>query len=52
MPLARFVTKGPVKVSVTEDGQTKTWTQGEQVAIRAAQTGVDPAPILAPLGVR
>ncbi len=41
VPLARFVTTGPVKVSVTENGRTTTWTQGEQIAIRAAQTGVD-----------
>ncbi|MBI1200278.1 MAG: M28 family peptidase [Phenylobacterium sp.] len=41
VPLARFVTKGPVNVSVTENGETKTWTQGDQIAIRAAQTGVD-----------
>jgi hypothetical protein len=41
VPLARFVTQGPVAVSVTENGETKTWTQGDQIAIRAAQTGVD-----------
>jgi Zn-dependent M28 family amino/carboxypeptidase len=41
VPLAEFETKGPVKVSVTADGKTQDWTQGEQIAIRAAQTGVD-----------
>jgi Zn-dependent M28 family amino/carboxypeptidase len=41
VPLARFATKGPVAVSVTMGGQTKPWTQGEEIAIRAAQTGVD-----------
>lgn len=41
VPLARFATKGPVKVSVTAGGATQQWTQGEQVAIRAAQTGAD-----------
>jgi Zn-dependent M28 family amino/carboxypeptidase len=41
VPLARFATKGPVKVSVTAAGKTEEWAQGEQIAIRAAQTGVD-----------
>ncbi|MDO8377349.1 M28 family metallopeptidase [Phenylobacterium sp.] len=41
VPLARFETKGPVAVSVTAGGQTETWAQGDQIAIRAAQTGVD-----------
>ncbi len=39
VPLARFETTGPVAVSVNLGGQTQTWTQGEQVALRAAQTG-------------
>ncbi|MET0273951.1 MAG: M28 family metallopeptidase [Phenylobacterium sp.] len=39
VPLARFTTDGPVKVSVTGGGETKAWTQGEEIAIRAAQTG-------------
>lgn len=39
VPLARFETKGPVAVSVTAGGQKQTWAQGEQVALRAAQTG-------------
>ncbi|MDP3747739.1 MAG: M28 family metallopeptidase [Phenylobacterium sp.] len=41
VPLARFETKGPVTVSVTSGGATQSWTQGEEIAIRAAQTGVD-----------
>jgi Zn-dependent M28 family amino/carboxypeptidase len=41
VPLARFATQGPIAVSVTAGGQTQAWTQGEQIAIRAAQTGVD-----------
>ncbi|MCA3753790.1 MAG: peptidase M20, partial [Phenylobacterium sp.] len=40
VPLARFDTEGPVAVSVNLAGQTRTWTQGEEVAIRAAQTGI------------
>lgn len=39
VPLARFRTEGPVAVSVSENGQVKAWSQGDQVAIRAAQTG-------------
>jgi Zn-dependent M28 family amino/carboxypeptidase len=39
VPLARFRTTGPVKVSVTAGGATQDWTQGDQIAIRAAQTG-------------
>lgn len=41
VPLARFETEGPVAVSVTLGGKTQTWTQGEEVALRAAQTGAD-----------
>ncbi len=40
VPLARFDTEGPVAVSVNVGGQTRAWTQGEEVAIRAAQTGI------------
>ena len=40
VPLARFDTEGPVAVSVTAAGQTRAWTQGEDIAIRAAQTGI------------
>ncbi|MDP3855104.1 M28 family metallopeptidase [Phenylobacterium sp.] len=41
VPLARFETKGPVAVSVTSGGAAQAWKQGEEIAIRAAQTGVD-----------
>ncbi len=41
VPLARFETEGPVAVSVNLGGKTQTWTQGEEVALRAAQTGAD-----------
>ena len=41
VPLARFETQGPVAVSVNLGGKTQTWTQGEEVALRAAQTGAD-----------
>ena len=39
VPLARFEIKGPVSVGVTAGGRTQAWTQGEEVALRAAQTG-------------
>ncbi|WP_372786066.1 M28 family metallopeptidase [Phenylobacterium sp.] len=41
VPLAEFDIKGPVAVSVKAGGETLTWKQGQEVAIRAAQTGVD-----------
>ena len=41
VPLARFENKGEVKVGVTAGGKAQTWTQGEEVALRAAQTGAD-----------
>lgn len=41
VPLARFATKGPIAVSANVGGTVETWTQGEQIAIRAAQTGID-----------
>jgi Zn-dependent M28 family amino/carboxypeptidase len=41
VPLARFATKGPIAVSVRAGGQTQTLAQGEEIAIRAAQTGID-----------
>jgi len=41
VPLARFETEGPVAVSVNLGGKTQAWTQGEEVALRAAQTGAD-----------
>jgi Zn-dependent M28 family amino/carboxypeptidase len=41
VPLAQFDTKGPVNVGVTVNGKVQPWAQGEQIAIRAPQTGVD-----------
>ena len=39
VPLGRFEISGPVDVSVTAGGTTKTFTQGNEVAVRAAMTG-------------
>src|SRR5436190_59307 len=39
VPLVRSVTSGPVKVSVNLGGETKTWKQGEEIAIRATMIG-------------
>ena len=39
VPLADFEIAGPVTVSVTADGRTLSWKQGDEVALRAAQTG-------------
>jgi Zn-dependent M28 family amino/carboxypeptidase len=39
VPLGRFEITGPVKLAVSVDGESLTWTQGEQVAVRAAMTG-------------
>jgi Zn-dependent M28 family amino/carboxypeptidase len=39
VPLVRSVTKGPVNVSVTAGGETKAWTQGQEIAIRATMIG-------------
>jgi Zn-dependent M28 family amino/carboxypeptidase len=41
VPLARFEIKGPIKASFTSAGQTQALVQGDQVALRAAQTNVD-----------
>ena len=41
VPLARFEIKGPVAISVQASGRSQTWTQGEQIAVRATQTGID-----------
>ena len=40
VPLAQFDIKGPVAVSVTAGGKTQVWKQGQEIAIRAPQTGV------------
>ncbi|HEU4517581.1 MAG TPA: M28 family metallopeptidase [Steroidobacteraceae bacterium] len=39
VPLGRFEISGPVKLSATAGGETLDWTQGEQVAVRAAMNG-------------
>ncbi|MFL5298108.1 MAG: M28 family metallopeptidase [Phenylobacterium sp.] len=39
VPLAQFDINGPVKTTVKVGGQALAWKQGEEVAIRAAQTG-------------
>ncbi|MCI3132962.1 M28 family metallopeptidase [Phenylobacterium aquaticum] len=41
VPLAKFDITGPISVGVKVGGQTQAWTQGEQIAIRAAETGAD-----------
>jgi Zn-dependent M28 family amino/carboxypeptidase len=41
VPLGKFQIEGPVAASVTVGGKAQAWTQGEQVAIRAAMTNVD-----------
>ncbi|CAN7543016.1 M28 family metallopeptidase [Phenylobacterium sp. LjRoot225] len=41
VPLARFRTAGPVTFRVTAGGASQAWSQGQQIAIRAAQTGAD-----------
>ncbi|HEX5264604.1 MAG TPA: peptidase M20, partial [Phenylobacterium sp.] len=41
VPLAEFDIEGPVSFTVNAGGQTENWKQGEQVAIRAPETGVD-----------
>ena len=40
VPLARFQTDGPINISVVAGGGAQTWAQGDQIAIRATQTGV------------
>ncbi|MFC3067655.1 M28 family metallopeptidase [Phenylobacterium soli] len=39
VPLAEFETEGPVQVTVKAGPETLSWKQGEEVALRAAQTG-------------
>ena len=39
VPLGRFEITGPIKLTATIGGETLNWTQGEQVAVRAAMTG-------------
>jgi Zn-dependent M28 family amino/carboxypeptidase len=51
VPLGRFEITGPVKLGASVGGDALAWTQGEQVAIRAAMTGatavkVDKVPLV------
>ena len=39
VPLARFAPKGPVSVMAMAGAQHLNWTQGEEIAVRASQTG-------------
>jgi len=39
VPLGRFEISGPAKLAVSIGGETIEWTQGEQVALRAAMNG-------------
>ncbi|MDB5452286.1 MAG: peptidase, partial [Caulobacteraceae bacterium] len=39
VPLARFAISGPVTVQVKAGAETRSWAQGDQISIRAAQTG-------------
>ncbi|HEX4095596.1 MAG TPA: hypothetical protein VHX64_02650, partial [Caulobacteraceae bacterium] len=41
VPLAEFDIKGPVAFTVKAGGKTEAWKQGDQIAIRAPETGVD-----------
>ncbi|HZZ68190.1 MAG TPA: M28 family metallopeptidase [Phenylobacterium sp.] len=41
VPLAEFDIKGPVAFTVQAGGKTESWKQGDQIAIRAPETGVD-----------
>lgn len=41
VPLGKFQIEGPVAAGVTVGGQKQAWTQGEQIAVRAAMTNVD-----------
>lgn len=39
VPLGRFEFTGPLKLTASVGGETLTWTQGDQIAVRAAMTG-------------
>ncbi|ENZ78127.1 putative aminopeptidase [Caulobacter vibrioides OR37] len=41
VPLGKFEIEGPVSAGVTVGGQKEAWTQGDQIAVRAAMTNVD-----------
>ncbi len=51
VPLGRFEITGPMKLAVTAGGETLEWTQGEEIAVRAAMNGataikVDEVPLV------
>jgi Zn-dependent M28 family amino/carboxypeptidase len=39
VPLAQFDITGPIQVGVAVNGQKQAWTQGQEIALRATQTG-------------
>ncbi|MFP5393996.1 MAG: M28 family metallopeptidase [Gammaproteobacteria bacterium] len=39
VPLGRFEIRGPVKLTVSDPKGSQDWTQGEQIAVRAAMNG-------------
>jgi Zn-dependent M28 family amino/carboxypeptidase len=39
VPLAQFDISGPIQVGVAVNGQKQAWTQGQEIALRATQTG-------------
>jgi Zn-dependent M28 family amino/carboxypeptidase len=41
VPLAQFDIKGPVAFTAKTGGQTLNWKQGQEIAVRAPQTGVN-----------
>ena len=41
VPLAQFDIKGPLTFTAKAGGKTLSWKQGDEIAIRAPQTGVD-----------
>jgi Zn-dependent M28 family amino/carboxypeptidase len=41
VPLGKFEIQGPVAAGVTVGGDKQAWTQGQQIAVRAAMTNVD-----------
>ena len=41
VPLVKFLFAGPLDIGVTVAGRSRSWAQGQQVAIRAAQTNIE-----------
>ena len=51
VPLGRFEITGPVRLAASVGGETLTWAQGDEIAVRAAMTGatavkVDDVPLV------